>query len=156
MTPVNFLRNELEKISKEFSQIHIKYAYNNLIYTHVVELLPLSEYQNNDELDNTWIPLSFYFREKYPKEEITFVSSDSTLSIQHPEFELNIPSLDDLMIAKVFKPFSEKEYDYTFPTCIPNRTEVVGGYVGDLLRYPSKKLLGYETDLDTTYYQAAA
>jgi len=154
MSPFDFIHAGLENISKDFSQVHIKYGYNSIINTHIVELLPVEEYRYNVALDNAWIPLSFKFRESFPDDEIAFVSSDSTLSIENPIFEFNVPSCKFDMIAKFFAPLSENEFNYTFPTSMPVGATLIGNSIGGLLNYPKQNVYD-ESDLDT-FYQAAA
>ncbi|MEJ7682251.1 MAG: hypothetical protein WKG06_31260 [Segetibacter sp.] len=137
MKPVEFLQIALESISKNFPNVHIKYGYNTIINTHRVELLPISEYRYNSALDEACIPLSFKFREVFPKEEIAFVSSDSKLSIDNPILEFNAPSFEDV-IAEVFARFSEQELNYTFPTCIPNQAISIENSIVRLLGYPTQ------------------
>src|SRR5690349_8794749 len=102
MKPVDFIQSRLENIAKAFPQVHIKYAFNNVILTHIIELLPLSEYQYNSALDDAWIPLSFEFKRSFPDEEIAFVSSDSILSIHTAAFEFNVPNVELSDIDKIF------------------------------------------------------
>ncbi|HLX93907.1 MAG TPA: hypothetical protein VKR32_19625 [Puia sp.] len=54
-----------------------------------MEILPLSEFANNKELDHAWIPLSLEFMQSFRNEEVVFISSDSTLSIDAIIFEFN-------------------------------------------------------------------
>ncbi len=154
MKPIDFLNSNLEMISKNFSNVHIKYGYNNIIHTHIVELLPVSEYRYNSALDDAWIPLSFKFREIFPKEEIAFISSDSKLSINNPILEFNIPSFEGV-IAEVFAKFSDHELNYTFPTCIPNEAVALENSIVRLLSYPMQHPKE-EIDYLETFYQAAA
>lgn len=89
MDSFKYIHAELERLSKCFPQVHIKYGFRDTINCHIVELLPLEEYHNNKDLDEQWIPWSFTFRELYPSEDIVFVSSESRLSVKEPIFELN-------------------------------------------------------------------
>ena len=50
MTPKDFLYNELKLIASKFLHVNIKYGYDLMIETHVIELTPESEYYNNQEL----------------------------------------------------------------------------------------------------------
>jgi len=89
MNPTNYLKRELKIIAKNFPNVNIRYGYNKVIETHIVELLPLVEYNENNKLDDAWIPLSISFLEKYMGEEIAFISSDSSLSLKDTIFEFN-------------------------------------------------------------------
>ena len=155
MKPSDFLLSSLENIAKDFPQVHIKYAYNNIINTHIVELLPLEEYNNNSKLDDAWIPLSFNFRKKFPDEEITFLSSDSTLSVETPIFEWNVPEFIFENVSDLFSELSEQELKYSFPTCMPDESISFGKSIAIVLSYPEEDSYEEDHNLDT-YYQAAA
>lgn len=157
MNQTEFLYGQLEVIAKDFPQVRIKYAFNNVIRTHIVELLPEEEYKFNSQLDDAWIPLSFRFREHFPDAEISFVSSDSTLSIKQPEFEFNTPNalLDLGFLSEIFDELSSKEISYTFPTCIPDRMENIGASINKVLSYPKLNLKKDLEDLDHLYQAAA-
>ena len=121
MNPVEFLKYELQHIAVKFPHVHIKYGYNSLIDTHIVELLPLIEYIENTELDKSWIPLSIKFMEEFTNDNIAFISSDSSLAIKDVIFEFNpLACSEENIISEIFAPFAEIEFNYDFPTDIPN------------------------------------
>lgn len=156
MNPTDFLYKSLEHIALAFPRVHIKYSFNGIINTHVVELLPIEEYQNNTALDNAWIPLSFKFRETFPSEEITFISSDSTLAIQNPIFEFNALACYDDPLAIIFESLSTESINYSFPTIMPVVATFVGNSITKVLSYPEQQIDDRpDLDLDT-FYQAAA
>ena len=155
MNAFDFLYSSLEKLSENFPKVYIKYAYNNIINTHIVELLPLEEYNNNAALDDAWIPLSFKFRETFPADEISFVSSDSTLSIDNPSFEFNtprIPCIGDL--SAIYEPISQKEFNYSFPEFMPAVAVAISTSVTDVLNSP-KQEIDTESDMSNNYQAAA-
>lgn len=154
MTPVDFLHKELENISKDFPQIHIKYEFNSIIHTHIVELLPVEEYRFNNALDDAWMPLSFKFCETFPEEEIAFISSDSELAIEVPTFEFNIPCANFDLIPSFFEKLAIGEFNYTFPTTMPVGAKAIGLSITDVLKSPKQDLLK-EQDLSNIYQQAA-
>ncbi|SFO50322.1 hypothetical protein SAMN05428949_5459 [Chitinophaga sp. YR627] len=89
INPVEFIRNKLNALADTFKAVNIKYAFNDIIHVHVVELTPVSEYYNNLALDNAWIPLSLEFESLYETDNIVFISSDSSLRILDAEMEWN-------------------------------------------------------------------
>ncbi len=120
MDPKIHLVEKLEELASNFPHVQIKYAYNELIETHVVELTPEYEYYNNVALDDAWFPISLEFMEIFPEENISFVSSDSSLSIGKPEFEWNIRAIIDLdiMTCNFFEEINLMQlqmHDYSFP-----------------------------------------
>ena len=121
MTPKEFLEIELKLVADKFHNINIKYGFDDMIDCHIVELTPIREFYNNKELDNEWIPLSLKFMELYKTEEIAFISSDSTLSLKEVIFEFNTsPCSEEDIISELFAPLTEQEFNYDFPTNIPN------------------------------------
>jgi hypothetical protein len=154
MNSLDFLKVELEKISKKFKAVHIKYGFNKAIRMHIVELLPLTEYLHNDTLSEAWMPLSFEFGEQFPNEEISFVSSDSTLSIQVPTFEFNIPAPFFGDISTFYAPISQQEFNYSFPEAMPKGGIAIGASIVEVLNSPKQEI---DTTPDmTNYYLAAA
>jgi len=86
---VEFIKEKLGLLANAFKTITIRYAYNDAISTHIVELTPEEEYYNNTALDKCWIPISLEFKTLFENEDITFISSDSILKISDPAFEWN-------------------------------------------------------------------
>src|SRR6266404_3559325 len=147
MNPLEFLKIELEKISKNFPSVHIKCVFNKVISTHIVELLPLSEYVNNDALSEAWMPLSFEFREKFPEDDISFVSSDSTLSIDCPYFEFNKQAAEYFGdISAVYSQIAQVEINYTFPLEMSIGAIAIGAPIDVVLRSPKQEIDPAELD----------
>ncbi len=99
MLAQEFLKSQLSNLATQFTEVQIRYAYNKLIETHVVEITPEYEYYNNSSLDDAWINISLEFMEKFQDENISFISSDSSLAIVQADFEwnsFNLISLENL------------------------------------------------------------
>lgn len=120
MTPAEFLRKELGELAEKFPSVHIKYGYDKTIFTHIVEILPLSEFEGNDSLLEAWMPLSFEFRQNFREEDIAFVSSDSTLRVDSPLFEFNTPLDLNVLLTSFYCKIAEEDFAYTFPTSFPS------------------------------------
>jgi hypothetical protein len=90
MTPQEFLKTELTILAQSFPQIHLRYGFDGVIDTHIVQVDPIDEYYNNEAFDNAWIPISMAFDEQF-EESISFISSDSTLKLEAAEMEWNQP-----------------------------------------------------------------
>lgn len=89
MLAKNFIFEKLTALAQAFPNILIKYVFNKLAKTHIIELSPLEYYYNNPALDDAWIHISKEFYEQFPSEDISFISVDSSLKIREPEFLLN-------------------------------------------------------------------
>lgn len=154
MTSVEFLKKELQEIANSFPTVHIKYGYNVVIETHIVELLPLIEYQKNSALDKAWIPLSLKFMELYKEEEVAFISSDSSLSLKNTIFEFNTNSCkEENIISELFASLTDNTFNYSFPTEIPNGI-IMDNTIGNFLSTPIEKL-SEESFLENSYLAAA-
>lgn len=84
-----FIKQEIGQIARSFPNVQFKYAFNKDIQCHIIEITPLEQFNSNLALDKAWIPVSINFQEQYPKDEIAFISSDSILKIENPEFAFN-------------------------------------------------------------------
>ncbi len=153
MTSVDFLKSELQIIADKFPNVHIKYGYNNIIETHVIELLPLIEYTNNVELDRTWVPLSLQFMEIF-NEDVTFISSDSSLSIRNVIFEFNASCTDEKIFTEIYAALTNEPICYTFPVSMQGGYLIQNSNI-DYLNMPVQNL-GDEVDYGTSYLAAAA
>lgn len=89
ITPIDFIKERVGRLANDFKSVTIKYGYDYLADAHIVELTPESEYYNNKALDDAWIPMSLEFDNTFLNDVIVFVSSDSTLRVEHPELEWN-------------------------------------------------------------------
>jgi len=89
LTSAEFIKEKLQLLADTFTTVTVRYAYDNAISTHIVELTPEEEYYNNTALDKFWIPISLDFKRLFENEDITFISSDSILKISDPVFEWN-------------------------------------------------------------------
>lgn len=89
MDSKKYIEKELKTLAEHFPSVQIRYSFNKKIETHIVELTPIEEYNNNEQLDKYWISISLQFHKAFPNEEICFVSSDSSLAISNPELIYN-------------------------------------------------------------------
>ena len=89
MLAQEFIKNNLHKLSASFPDTCFKYGFDEEIKTHVIEITPQEHFYNLDALDEAWIPVSISFMELFPKEEIVFISSDSSLAMDKYSFACN-------------------------------------------------------------------
>jgi len=90
MTPQEFINKELTTLAKSFPQIHLRYGFDGMIDTHIVQIDPIDEYYKNEAFDNAWIPIAMAFDEQF-EDWISFIPSDSTLKLEVAEMEWNQP-----------------------------------------------------------------
>ena len=89
MLAKNFIFEKLTSLAQVFPHIVVKYEFNKLAKTHIVELSPMEYYYNDPALDDAWIAISKEFIEQFPSEDISFISVDSSLKIKNPEYIFN-------------------------------------------------------------------
>ncbi len=85
MTAKSFIVKRLKQLSDRFGKERFTYEYRSVSKTHVVEVLPLTFFQNNKEYLEEEYLLETAFNEKFPEEEILFISSDSLIQIDCPD-----------------------------------------------------------------------
>ena len=156
MTSVEFLKVELQALAAKFPNVHIKYGFNTKIDLHIVELLPLIEYTTNKKLDEAWIPVSINFLQTFKDEEVNFISSDSRLSLKESIFEFNENACsEENIIAELFSKIAEQEFNYEFPTSMPNGRVMENAFF-NIAQYCIKAPLKEESYfLDNAYPEAA-
>ncbi|MFX1708105.1 hypothetical protein PV783_29345 [Chitinophaga sp. CC14] len=110
ITPLEFIKENLQLLASSFKGISIKYEYNESISTHIVELTPEYEYYHNEELDKAWIPISSNFKTLFEDEDISFISSDSSLRVTKPISEWN--QKNESVVELLDFQFSEKISHY--------------------------------------------
>ncbi len=87
MKSKTFLQSELEKIYSTINNIFIKYEYRTNISTHIIEITPISIFKQNKDYIDLEIELEETFHDLFPKEEILFVTDDSLITVDTPDFE---------------------------------------------------------------------
>ena len=88
MDAKGFLYNELNAFIERFLKMRVRYEYDQNALVHVVEMLPHDMYHS----DNGYIlwenDLFNRFVDQFPIENICFISDDSLVGIENPEFVL--------------------------------------------------------------------
>jgi hypothetical protein len=86
-----FLKEKLENICKKIDGVSIRYEYLSHIHAHIIEITPLSIFNDSNEYMDLEIALEKGFNDLFPKEELVFVSIDSLTKISNPEFQFDAP-----------------------------------------------------------------
>ncbi|HTO15691.1 MAG TPA: hypothetical protein VLZ83_07960 [Edaphocola sp.] len=108
-----YLKNRLTELYNKFANLSIKYQYDSYTEKHIVEVLPFSEYDTNEDYLNFESELSFEFDNMFFPESVMFISEESLTKITNPEFilEKQIFSIENHNIKHTFR--IEKEDKYT-------------------------------------------
>jgi hypothetical protein len=92
----DFLIENLNRISVLFPEVNIRYEYRSSTNSHIIEVIPLSVFKNNDNYIIAEINLEESFEEQFPNEDLVFISEDSLTTINNAEFAFgnNLMSFD--------------------------------------------------------------
>ncbi len=84
-TAKEFLINSLNSLSVFFPEIHIRYEIRN--NKNIVEVIPISVFENDEIYLKTEQLLEKEFERLFPNEDIIFISEDSLTKIKNAEYE---------------------------------------------------------------------
>lgn len=88
MSSKEYIKRELKNIITIHRSIKLFYEYDKLSKIHSVKILPDNFTEINDNFVEFQYSLIEYFIENYPSESILFVSNESPIEINNPEFTL--------------------------------------------------------------------
>lgn len=86
MTPKDFLKERLKSIFNSIKSINIRYQYCKEHDTHIVEVTPLNEFDNNNEYIVCERDLLFDFNELYFPSTLIFASEESLNRVEVADF----------------------------------------------------------------------
>lgn len=83
-----YIISQLESLYSKFENLKIRYEFNKILNTHLIEILPLEAFESQEYILEE-MSITDDFEELFGfDEEILFISEDSLNKIQHPSFEL--------------------------------------------------------------------
>lgn len=88
MKTKKYIRNRLENLISKISNIRILYEYLDYSDTHLVEILPLTEYMNNTKIIEFEKEFMSEFDAKFFPSVLLLVSEDSINHVENPEWIL--------------------------------------------------------------------
>ena len=88
MRSKEFLIEKLKELSSKFENIKIRYEYRVSTCSHLVEVIPLAVFDNDDAYMSEEEKLENEFESLFPGEDIVFISEDSLTKIKDPELML--------------------------------------------------------------------
>jgi hypothetical protein len=109
MTPKDFLKDRLQKIFNIVKSINIRYEFRETEDTHLIEVTPISEYNENDTYIEMERDLLFDFNDRFFPSTILFITEDSLNEVTSPDFsfirqEFSVPIKIDM-----------NEFNWNFP-----------------------------------------
>ncbi len=93
MKSIEYIKDALTRISKKFPQLSIKYQFYSDSLTHIVEVKPISDFEDNSEYISCEADLSITFDHDFFPESILFVSEESLTKIDCPSFIIEPKSI---------------------------------------------------------------
>lgn len=101
MISIDFIIERLKQLSEKFIGIKLRYEFRRSTQSHLVEILPLDIFEEDELYLDEEIKLEAEFEKLYPSESIVFISEGSLTEIRNPEFEIG---------------YSNFEFDIDIPT----------------------------------------
>ncbi|OAV73360.1 hypothetical protein Barb6_00328 [Bacteroidales bacterium Barb6] len=88
MPPKDYIFNELSVFINKFDNVRVRYGYDEKAITHIVEIVPNDVYHLNEEYISWESEMFDKFIERYPMQNICFISDDALVGIENPEYVL--------------------------------------------------------------------
>lgn len=123
----NYIKEKLRGLHNRFFDMKIRYEFNEGLNIHLIEVLPLSLYEDNQEYILAEMELEEEFHSLFPQEEILFVSTDSLNQVENPDYRLGyndtfsyrIESIDTVVMKDVEdRELSEIDSDLDFALAV--------------------------------------
>jgi len=83
----DFLIDNLNHLSELFPEIHIRYEFRKNTNSHIIEVIPLSVFENSEDYIKAEVILEKQFEKLFPDGDIIFVSEDSLTKIKNAGYE---------------------------------------------------------------------
>jgi hypothetical protein len=88
-----FIEKNLQSLASKFDEAKIRYEYREDTHSHIIEVVPLNFYENNESYMEEEARIEDEFEELFPTENIVFISEESLTEIKKPDFELGYDDL---------------------------------------------------------------
>ncbi|GAB6395587.1 MAG: hypothetical protein MdMp024_1899 [Bacteroidales bacterium] len=88
MNAKEYVRQQIESFLEKMKTARVRYEYDTTANTHVIEIVPSAIY-HSDKTYIAWANDMFdRFIERFPDQNICFVSDDALVGIEHAEYTL--------------------------------------------------------------------
>jgi len=98
MTPKDFIINQITELVTIFPNLRVRYEDHHLSNTHFVEVVPNEVYRLNEEFQLWEETVVFQFIEKFPDQNLCFITDDAIVGIESVNYEVK-GDLYDLLYA---------------------------------------------------------
>jgi len=126
MDSKQYITNKLQELHSQFPLLTIKYKYDSYTQMHIVDIMPLDEYDNNAEYKSYETELGFEFDSLFFPESLMFISSESLTQITCPELKIE-PVIKTSIINEAHAEISEEIF-YTIKSFNFNNAKETNNY----------------------------
>jgi hypothetical protein len=88
MNSQEYIISELYAFIKIFPMVRVRYEYDEHAVVHTIEVIPNEIYRLNEDFISWECEMFDKFVERYPYENICFITDDALVGIDHVDFEL--------------------------------------------------------------------
>jgi hypothetical protein len=88
MKAKDFIEEKLRLLASKFKEVHIRYEYRTNTRSHLVEIIPLRFFEENESYFEEEANIEDEFEKLYPEENIIFISEGSLTEIKNADLEL--------------------------------------------------------------------
>ena len=88
MNSKDFIKHNLSKIWNSFPEVQFRYEFKTHTNTHVIEVTPVSFFEENEEYLDLESDFEYKFEQMFPEEEILFISEGSLTKYEMQSFKL--------------------------------------------------------------------
>lgn len=108
-----FIKNKINEMFGAFPTLKIRYEFRSGIATHLIEVLPITEFESNQDYILFEMELENQFESLFgKKEDILFVSSDSLNEIRDVQYSLGYIVKETIKIEEfILNAFSFPNFD---------------------------------------------
>jgi len=114
MTSNDFIKNKIDLLNKSFPNLSIRYQFDLNANMHLIEVMPVLDYENNTEYQNAEAELTFEFEQLFSPETVLFISENSLTKITKPEYESNASITFECLIDQLISPIEELSQDIIY------------------------------------------
>lgn len=122
MTAREYIRKNLESLIGKFPHIRVRYEYDGMAEVHVVEVVPNEVYRLDDAYIKWEEQMIDGFIQRFPTQNICFVSDDALVGIRDAEYILEGLAYAPLSVSTT-NTVCPKEITIEI-TCVPNMKDV--------------------------------
>jgi len=108
MKAKDYIINKLKDLVNLFPEMSFDYVYDELSVTHIIEVHPLGYYDSNISFRKKEAKIIFDFSNTFVSESIVFVSDESLIRVENPEFVIKSPDFSIKSIIDSYKNITYK------------------------------------------------